>query len=204
MSSRLSSWLVVHVVFWAANKAWLITLAHTSATAVDQLPTHSIINNVCLYDDFAQLTTGNKSGLYGLTWSMLLMKVWGWPHLGVSMTKRTTVGKVDAKDSVMICPEADHVKISIWPGVSATMYFGAGSLRFSQRPTTCTKNLEVLIVVGIEESFLKSYFRSTWYGTGVYVTLETCRNTLTVQHRMIWVATPFCILKFDLKMQLNL
>ena len=67
---------------------------------------------------------------------MLLMKVFGCKQRGVSTTNRTTVGKVDAKASVTICPEADQVKISIWPGVSAMMYFGVGSRRFSQSPIT--------------------------------------------------------------------
>jgi hypothetical protein len=47
------------------------------------------------------------------------------------------VGKVEAKASVTIAPLADHVKISICPGVSATMYCSGGSRCFSQRPTTC-------------------------------------------------------------------
>ena len=52
---------------------------------------------------------------------MLVMKVCGATQRGVSTTYATTVGKVEAKASVMIAPEADHVKISICPGVSATM-----------------------------------------------------------------------------------
>lgn len=39
------------------------------------------------------------------------------------------VGKVDAKASVIMAPDADQVKISICPGVSTMMYFGWG-LRF--------------------------------------------------------------------------
>ena len=70
---------------------------------------------------------------------MLLMKVFGCRQRGVSTTKSTMVGKVEAKASVTICPEADHVKISICPGVSAMMYFGEGSFRFSQSPITCMK-----------------------------------------------------------------
>lgn len=42
-------------------------------------------------------------------------------HLGVSTTYTTTVGKPEANSSVISWPEADHVKISIWPGVSAIM-----------------------------------------------------------------------------------
>lgn len=56
--------------------------------------------------------------------SMLLMKVWGCWQRGVSMIYKTMVGKVDAKASVMIAPEADQVKISICPGVSTMTYFG--------------------------------------------------------------------------------
>ena len=52
------------------------------------------------------------------------MKVCGCVERGVSMTNNTIVGNVDAKASVMICPEADQVKISICPGVSATTYLG--------------------------------------------------------------------------------
>lgn len=37
---------------------------------------------------------------------------------GVSMMYATTAGKEDATASVMIEPDADQVKISIWPGVS--------------------------------------------------------------------------------------
>ena len=37
-----------------------------------------------------------------------------------SRRRRTMVGKVAAKASVTMAPLADQVKISIWPGVSAT------------------------------------------------------------------------------------
>ena len=37
---------------------------------------------------------------------------------GVSMMYATTVGTAEARASVMMAPEADQVKISIWPGVS--------------------------------------------------------------------------------------
>jgi hypothetical protein len=40
----------------------------------------------------------------------------------VSITYATTVGSDDAMASVMIAPEADHVKISIWPGVSTRIW----------------------------------------------------------------------------------
>ena len=46
------------------------------------------------------------------------MKVAGAVVRGVSITYATTVGRDDAMASVMMAPEADHVKISICPGVS--------------------------------------------------------------------------------------
>ena len=73
---------------------------------------------------------------------MLLMKVWGWAHLGVSMMKATMVGKPDANASVMMAPEADQVKISICPGVSTIMYFRGESRGFSQRLITWLKSTE--------------------------------------------------------------
>lgn len=44
---------------------------------------------------------------------MLLINVDGLVERGVSTTYAITVGKVDAKASVIIAPEADQVKISI-------------------------------------------------------------------------------------------
>ena len=35
---------------------------------------------------------------------------WGWTHRGVSMTNSTQVGKVPAIASLMIAPEADHLR----------------------------------------------------------------------------------------------
>lgn len=52
---------------------------------------------------------------------MLLMKVAGAVVRGVSMTYATHVGNEDAIASVMMAPDADHVKISICPGVSTRM-----------------------------------------------------------------------------------
>jgi len=49
---------------------------------------------------------------------MFDMKVAGAVVRGVSMMYATTVGSEDAMASVMIAPEADHVNISICPGVS--------------------------------------------------------------------------------------
>ena len=72
-----------------------------------------------------------------LTCSILLMKVCGLAQRGVSTTYATIVGKVEAKASLIIAPDADHVNISICPGVSLTMYLGCGSLGFSQRLMTC-------------------------------------------------------------------
>jgi hypothetical protein len=46
------------------------------------------------------------------------MNVAGAVVLGVSIMYATTVGREDARASVMIAPEADQVKISICPGVS--------------------------------------------------------------------------------------
>lgn len=54
-------------------------------------------------------------------YNMLLMNVLGDVVLGVSITYATQVGMELAMDSVMIDPEADQVKISIWPGVSRRM-----------------------------------------------------------------------------------
>lgn len=79
---------------------------------------------------------GGKEGERA-TCSMLLMKVCGWLQRGVSITNNTTVGNVLANASVIIWPEADQVKISICPGVSAIIYFGAGSRFFSHKETTC-------------------------------------------------------------------
>jgi hypothetical protein len=49
---------------------------------------------------------------------MLLMNVAGAVVRGVSMMYATQVGILEAIASVMMAPEADQVKISIWPGVS--------------------------------------------------------------------------------------
>ena len=47
------------------------------------------------------------------------MNVAGLSVLGASIMYATTVGKEDAIASVTIAPDADQVKISIWPGVSS-------------------------------------------------------------------------------------
>lgn len=49
---------------------------------------------------------------------MFDIKVIGCDERGVSTTYKRTVGRDDESDSVMIVPEADQVKTSIWPGVS--------------------------------------------------------------------------------------
>lgn len=53
---------------------------------------------------------------------MLLMNVAGAVVRGVSIMYATTVGREEATASVMMAPEADHVKISICPGVSINMW----------------------------------------------------------------------------------
>lgn len=53
-------------------------------------------------------------------YNMLLINVAGEVVRGVSITYATQVGSVDAIASVMMAPDADHVKISIWPGVSTS------------------------------------------------------------------------------------
>ena len=60
------------------------------------------------------------------------------------MTKAIMVGKPDANASVMMAPEADHVKISICPGVSTMMYFRGGSRGFSHRLITCTHTVAMV------------------------------------------------------------
>ena len=64
------------------------------------------------------------------------MKVCGCAHLGVSIMKAIIVGKPDANASVIMAPDADQVKISIWPGVSTMTYFKGGSRFFSHRLMT--------------------------------------------------------------------
>ena len=44
---------------------------------------------------------------------MFDMNVTGFTQRAVSMTYATTVGNDDARDSVMMAPDADHVKTSI-------------------------------------------------------------------------------------------
>ena len=56
-------------------------------------------------------------------------------HRGVSITYSSTVRYVEASDSVMIEPDADHVKISICPGVSTNTYLSAFA-RFSTNSIT--------------------------------------------------------------------
>lgn len=55
---------------------------------------------------------------------------------GVSTTKTTAVGIDAPSESVMMEPEADQAKISIWPGVSRTARRSGGSRAFSSRATT--------------------------------------------------------------------
>jgi hypothetical protein len=51
-------------------------------------------------------------------YSIFDMNVAGATVRGVSTTYAITVGSADATASVIIAPDADQVKISIWPGVS--------------------------------------------------------------------------------------
>ena len=87
------------------------------------------------------------------TWSILLMKVCGCAHLGVSMMNAIMVGKPDAKASVIMAPEADQVNISIWPGVSTMTYFKGGSRCFSQRLMTCIAGV-CCLEIGVVHSLL--------------------------------------------------
>lgn len=76
---------------------------------------------------------------------MLLMNVCGCAQRGVSTTNATMVGNADASASVMIAPDALQVKISICPGVSATMKRGGGSRGFSHSATTCSGNQDAAV-----------------------------------------------------------
>lgn len=49
---------------------------------------------------------------------MFDIKVFGFWHLTISAMYKFVVGKVQARDSVIICPLADCEKASIYPGVS--------------------------------------------------------------------------------------
>ena len=51
-------------------------------------------------------------------YSMFDINVTGSLDLTASNTYTTTVGNCAANASVIILPDADHVKTSIWPGVS--------------------------------------------------------------------------------------
>lgn len=59
-----------------------------------------------------------KNVIYLHAYNILLINVDGLVVLGVSIIYATAQGYVAARASVMIAPDADHVKISIWPGVS--------------------------------------------------------------------------------------
>ena len=50
------------------------------------------------------------------------MKVTGLVLLAVSIMYTTIVANEDARASVIIAPDADHVNTSIWPGVSKIAY----------------------------------------------------------------------------------
>lgn len=65
-------------------------------------------------------TTNGNLVLYKMlqAYNMLDMKVTGFVLLAVSIMYTTTVAKEDASASVIMAPDADQVKTSIWPGVS--------------------------------------------------------------------------------------
>lgn len=72
---------------------------------------------------------------------MLLMNVLVDDVLGVSIMYAITVGKVDARESSRILPDALQTKTSICPGVSTRICFigfkagfsGSGVVRFSSK-----------------------------------------------------------------------
>lgn len=72
---------------------------------------------------------------------MLLMKVLVEAVRGVSIMYAMTVGKVEAKESRRMLPDALQTKTSIWPGVSTRIclmgltfgFSGFGVVRFSRR-----------------------------------------------------------------------
>lgn len=66
------------------------------------------------------------------------MNVTGRAERGVSTTYTMTVGSEAASASAMTAPDADHVKISIWPGVSMRTCAGGVSeaTRFSTSAST--------------------------------------------------------------------
>ena len=59
---------------------------------------------------------------------MLLMNVPVFAVRGVSITYAITVGKLLARESRRIAPEALQTKTSIWPGVSIMMCLTGGGL----------------------------------------------------------------------------
>lgn len=72
---------------------------------------------------------------------MLDMNVTGFTLRMVSITYTTTVGNVDARASVIMLPEADHVNTSIWPGVSITVS-SCVEEAFSRREITLSNLVE--------------------------------------------------------------
>lgn len=68
-------------------------------------------------------------------YNILLINVTGLTERTVSITYTITVGNVEAKLSVIIVPETDHVNTSICPGVSNIQYLCSG-LEFSINVTT--------------------------------------------------------------------
>ncbi|OLY80120.1 hypothetical protein AYI68_g5790 [Smittium mucronatum] len=86
------------------------SLSHSTAVSCDTI---SVLLNT---------STKGSCVLFNQTYlqayNMFDMNVIGFSVRIVSTTYAITVGYVDAKDSVIIEPDADHVKISICPGVS--------------------------------------------------------------------------------------
>lgn len=98
-----------------------------SCDVISHLLNTKIIGNFVLYkmlstsvynETFYPSTTRQT---YLQAYNILDMNVEGLVVLGVSMMYNNTVGYVDAIVSVMIAPDADHVNISICPGVSIRM-----------------------------------------------------------------------------------
>ena len=78
---------------------------------------------------------------YLQAYNMLDMNVLGLLARGVSITNSMTVGNLDANDSVIMAPLADHVNASICPGVSITAK-SRDSARLDRRSITWSIRVE--------------------------------------------------------------
>ncbi|KAH3664639.1 hypothetical protein OGATHE_003454 [Ogataea polymorpha] len=98
---------------------------------------HSVTNLESLTSVLLNTTIIGSLVLYRMeqAYSMLEMNVVGDELLGVSMMYAIIVGKVDAKASVMMAPDADHMKHSICPGVSTMQCLNLSDF-FSTREMT--------------------------------------------------------------------